>query len=61
MSKEKEEDLSVTVLRYLKTQNRPYSVNDLVANLHKENSKTQIQKAVDNLVVVTIMTCGIGW
>ena len=38
------------VYKYLRDQNRPYSVNDIVLNLHKEHGKTAVQKAVDNLV-----------
>jgi 26S proteasome regulatory subunit (ATPase 3-interacting protein) len=32
-------------------QNRPYSTNDILLNLHKEHGKTAIQKAIDLLVV----------
>ncbi|XP_059094693.1 homologous-pairing protein 2 homolog [Tigriopus californicus] len=35
---------------YLRTQNRPYSANDIVLNLHKEHGKTAVQKALDLLV-----------
>jgi len=38
------------VFTYLRDQNRPYSVNDMVLNLHKEHGKTAIQKALDKLV-----------
>ena len=31
-------------------QNRPYSTNDVLMNLHKEFGKTAIQKALDMLV-----------
>ena len=31
-------------------QNRPYSVNDVVLNLHKEHGKAAVQKALDVLV-----------
>lgn len=37
------------VLKYLKSQNRPYSANDITQNLHKEYGKTAIQKALDDL------------
>ena len=39
------------VYRYLRDQNRPYSTNDILLNLHKEHGKTAIQKAIDTLVV----------
>ncbi|XP_003486613.1 homologous-pairing protein 2 homolog [Bombus impatiens] len=39
-----------TVYKYMKTQNRPYSINDLVSNLHNEYGKTAVQKAIDKLI-----------
>ncbi|KAK9301169.1 hypothetical protein QLX08_006386 [Tetragonisca angustula] len=39
-----------TVYKYMKVQNRPYSINDLVSNLHNEYGKTAVQKAIDKLV-----------
>merc|ERR1711884_623892 len=38
------------VLSYLTSQNRPYSVNDIFLNLHKEVGKSAVQKALDLLV-----------
>ncbi|KAK9511170.1 hypothetical protein O3M35_005782 [Rhynocoris fuscipes] len=38
------------VLKYLKDTNRPYSANDIVQNMHKEYTKGQIQKSLDELV-----------
>lgn len=38
------------VYKYLQNQNRPYSTNDIVTNLHKEYGKTAVQKALDELV-----------
>lgn len=38
------------VLAYLRQQNRPYSVNDIVGNLHNAFGKTAAQKALDHLV-----------
>ncbi|XP_036146144.1 homologous-pairing protein 2 homolog isoform X2 [Monomorium pharaonis] len=38
------------VYNYMKTQNRPYSVNDVVTHLHNEHNKTVVQKAMDQLV-----------
>eukprot|EP00095_Tigriopus_kingsejongensis_P002984 snap_masked-scaffold849_size89187-processed-gene-0.13 protein:Tk02984 transcript:snap_masked-scaffold849_size89187-processed-gene-0.13-mRNA-1 annotation:"homologous-pairing protein 2 homolog" len=38
------------VLAYLRAQNRPYSANDIVLNLHKGHGKTAVQKALDLLV-----------
>lgn len=38
------------VYNYMKIQNRPYSVNDVAANLHNEFSKTVVQKVMDQLV-----------
>eukprot|EP00096_Caligus_rogercresseyi_P012701 TRINITY_DN5411_c0_g1_i1.p1 TRINITY_DN5411_c0_g1~~TRINITY_DN5411_c0_g1_i1.p1 ORF type:complete len:210 (-),score=77.03 TRINITY_DN5411_c0_g1_i1:403-1032(-) len=43
-------DPIVVLKDYLRHQNRPYSVNDLVLNLHKEFGKTVAQKALDSLV-----------
>ncbi|CAL7944395.1 unnamed protein product [Xylocopa violacea] len=39
-----------TVYKYMKLQNRPYSINDIVSNLHNEYGKTSVQKAIDKLV-----------
>lgn len=39
------------VLNYLWEQNRPYSANDIVMNLHKEHGKAAVQKALDQLVI----------
>ena len=44
------DDTKLKVLKYLTNQNRPYSVNDLVANLRNEIPKTMIQKVLDGLV-----------
>jgi 26S proteasome regulatory subunit (ATPase 3-interacting protein) len=52
MSKSKDGNAVEGVLKYLIGQNRPYSVNDVVQNLHKEFGKTAVQKAVDVLVMV---------
>ncbi|XP_073987291.1 homologous-pairing protein 2 homolog isoform X2 [Rhodnius prolixus] len=41
---------SQAVLKYLQDTNRPYSANDIVQNMHKEYSKSQIQKSLDELV-----------
>ncbi|ODM99011.1 Homologous-pairing protein 2 [Orchesella cincta] len=49
MSKSKDSAESA-VLQYLTSQNRPYSVNDIVLNLHKEHGKAAVQKALDTLV-----------
>ncbi|KAK2717106.1 homologous-pairing protein 2 homolog [Artemia franciscana] len=51
MSKSKDGNAVEGVLKYLIGQNRPYSVNDVVQNLHKEFGKTAVQKAVDVLVM----------
>ena len=48
----KAKDPQQVVLRYMTDQNRPYSTNDVVMNLHKEFGKSAIQKALDNLVAV---------
>jgi len=53
MSKNKDASTCDAVLGYLRSQNRPYSVNDIVQNLHKEHGKTAVQKAVDKLVQVS--------
>ncbi|XP_035733402.1 homologous-pairing protein 2 homolog [Vespa mandarinia] len=39
-----------TVYKHLKIQNRPYSVNDIVLNLHNEFGKSAVQKAIDHLL-----------
>lgn len=39
-----------TIYDYMKTQNRPYSVNDIVRNLHNEYSKAVVQQTMDQLV-----------
>lgn len=41
---------TAAVYNYMKMQNRPYSVNDVVTNLHNEYNKIVIQKAMDELV-----------
>jgi hypothetical protein len=38
------------VLKYLENTNRPYSVNNIVLNLHDQFGKGAIQKALDTLV-----------
>ena len=39
------------VFKFLKEKNRPYSVNDVAANLDKEkHTKSAIQKSLDKLV-----------
>jgi len=38
------------VYKYMKMQNRPYSVNDIVTNLHNEYNKTVVQKSMEQLV-----------
>lgn len=42
---------TAAVYNYMKTQNRPYSVNDIVTNLHNEFGKSAVQKSMDQLVV----------
>lgn len=39
------------VYRYMKLQNRPFTINDVVLNLHNEYGKTAVQKAMDKLVI----------
>ena len=50
MGKVTETEAKAIVVKYLTNQNRPYSVNDLVANLHNEVPKTVMQKTLDSLV-----------
>lgn len=38
------------VLKFMKTQNRPFSTNDVVLNLRNELGKSVVQKAFDQLV-----------
>lgn len=40
---------SKAVLNYLESTNRPYSVNDILQNLHNAYSKNAIQSALDEL------------
>jgi len=40
-----------SVLAYLAGQNRPYSTNDVVANLHNAHGKAAVQKALDQLTL----------
>lgn len=44
------------VRKYLEQQNRPYSVNDIFLNLHKELGKTAVQKILDQLTSVSSFT-----
>ncbi|KAG0057475.1 PSMC3 interacting protein [Gryganskiella cystojenkinii] len=46
----KEKKSEKVVLDYLVKQNRPYSVTDIVTNLHSAVSKTECQRVVNNLV-----------
>ena len=50
MASKTSKDPQQIVLKYMSDQNRPYSTNDVLMNLHKEFGKTAIQKALDNLV-----------
>jgi len=50
MGKVNESEAITIVVKYLTNQNRPYSVNDLVANLHNEVPKALMQKTLDGLV-----------
>ena len=50
MGKVNESEAKAIVVKYLTNQNRPYSVNDLVANLHNEVPKALMQKTLDGLV-----------
>ena len=44
-------DPKSAVYKYLRDQNRPYSINDILLNLHKEHGKAALQKSIDVLVV----------
>ena len=46
----KEEATSKAVHDYLMSTNRPYSVNDIFMNLHKEHGKPAVQRVLDLLV-----------
>ena len=46
----KEEETMIAVNDYLVTTNRPYSVNDIFMNLHKEHGKAALQRCLDKLV-----------
>ena len=46
----KEEATSAAVYDYLMSTNRPYSVNDIFLNLHKEHGKAVVQRVLDQLV-----------
>ncbi|XP_064104604.1 LOW QUALITY PROTEIN: homologous-pairing protein 2 homolog [Macrobrachium nipponense] len=49
MSK-KDNEAMERIRSYMEQQNRPYSVNDIFMNLHKDIGKTAVQKALDQLV-----------
>ena len=51
MASKSNNDPQQVVLKYMTDQNRPYSTNDVLMNLHKEFGKTAIQKSLDTLVV----------
>ena len=55
MASKKEAEANAKILSYMEKQNRPYSVNDVFMNLHKEIGKTAVQKSLDALVLVSIM------
>ena len=46
----KAKDPTQVVLKYMTDQNRPYSTNDVMMNLHKEFGKSAVQKSLDMLV-----------
>ena len=50
MSSKTTKDPQQIVLKYMRDQNRPFSTNDVMMNLHKEFGKTAIQKSLDTLV-----------
>ncbi len=52
---DKDAEAKHAILKYLKAQNRPYSTNDIVANLRNEFGKTVVQKALDSLVEETFV------
>ena len=49
------------VLSYMTAQNRPYSTNDIVLNLHNEHGKTAVQKALDGLTADGKITEKVLW
>uniref|UniRef100_T1J701 Homologous-pairing protein 2 homolog n=1 Tax=Strigamia maritima TaxID=126957 RepID=T1J701_STRMM len=50
MSKSKDSGATGGVMDYLKKQNRPYSLVDIVTNLHNQFGKAAIQRSLDQLV-----------
>ena len=50
MGGSKTDGVEQAVLDYLLAQNRPYSTNDVVQNLHNTHGKSAVQKALDCLV-----------
>ncbi|KAF9154606.1 PSMC3 interacting protein [Linnemannia schmuckeri] len=60
MPKEKKTSVSSKperlVLDYMSKQNRPYSVTDIVSNLHAAVTKTECQRAVNSLVEKELLT-----
>lgn len=38
------------VYNYMKTENKPHNLNDILTNLDNKYSRTMVQKAVDELV-----------
>lgn len=54
MGKDKETKTDVAVLEYLKVQNRPYAINDLLQSTSlKDLSKSAVQKSLEQLVAVS--------
>lgn len=50
MSKTKESDLKKQISEYLMDQNRPFSANDILSNMHLDCGKTAFTRALDILV-----------
>ena len=53
MVKDKEDKIGEDIFQFMKSQNRPYSLNDLIqSSTLKEHGKTALIKSIDQLVIV---------
>jgi len=53
MVKEKQDKVGEDIFQFMKSQNRPYSLNDLVQSAAlKEHGKTALSKSLDQLIIV---------
>jgi len=56
MAKEKQDKVGEDIFQFMKSQNRPYSLNDLVQSSSlKEHGKAALSKSLDQLIVVSFV------